>query len=108
LTLTDWGAVEIRRYGAAGQPLVIKPDEVDDPDLLIELANTLIDEIPYFERRSVTGWPPGSVGDLSVRIGYDWRDLVMAGYSDAQIRGVLDGAYTVQELLGCRPEGRRR
>ena len=33
----------------------------------------------------------GGVGDLSVRLGYDIRDIWMCGYSDEQINGVLIG-----------------
>ena len=108
LILGDVGAVEIRRIGAKDPPLVLEPGEVEDPLLLVDLANALISEIPYIKRRSISGWPPGSVGDLSSRIGYDWRELVIYGYSDEQIRGVLNGDCTVHELLSRRPEGRRR
>lgn len=50
-----------------------------------------------------TGFPPGSVGDLSVRIGYDVRELLVGGYDMKDIQGVIDGDYTLEELLyrGC-------
>lgn len=48
--------------------------------------------------------PPGSSGDLSLRPGYDWRDLKMSGYSDKQIRGVLDGDCTLPALFKIKPE----
>ena len=53
--------------------------------------------------RSETGWPPGSIGDISARIGYDVRDLKMAGYSDAEIDEVLYGRCTLAELLQRAP-----
>lgn len=50
----------------------------------------------------------GSIGDLSVRLGYDIRDIWMAGYSDEQINGVLIGEYTLDELWKMEPLGNDR
>ena len=58
------------------------------------------------EVQSGSGFPPGSVGDTSSQVGYDVRDLLMAGftrteistYSNEQIRGVIDGQLTLSEL----------
>lgn len=50
----------------------------------------------------------GSIGDLSVRLGYDIRDIWMAGYSDEQINGVLLGEYTLDELWTMEPHGNDR
>ncbi|MBN1136731.1 MAG: hypothetical protein JXM73_09095 [Anaerolineae bacterium] len=44
---------------------------------------------PYLAHRSTTGWPPGSIGDISARIGCDVRDLLIAGYTHDQIAGLL-------------------
>ena len=33
----------------------------------------------------------GTIGDLSIRLDYDIRDIWMCGYSDEQINGVLIG-----------------
>ena len=49
-------------------------------------------------KRTDTGWPPGSIGDLSVRVGYDVRDLKMAGYEWDEIQEVADGKITLAEL----------
>jgi len=50
----------------------------------------------------------GNIGDLSVRLGYDIRDIWMAGYSDEQINGVLIGEYTLSELWKMKPLGNDR
>lgn len=58
------------------------------------------------DQRSASGFPPGSVGDVSSQVGYDVRDLLMAGftrseiasYSNEQIMGVIDGHFTLAEL----------
>jgi hypothetical protein len=55
-----------------------------------------------------TAFPRGSIGDLSVRIGYDVRELLMAGYSIEEIHGILRGEYDVQELLRRKPGKRSR
>ncbi|MBV6395129.1 MAG: hypothetical protein HFACDABA_00700 [Anaerolineales bacterium] len=50
----------------------------------------------------------GTIGDLSVRLDYDIRDIWMAGYSDEQINGVLIGEYTLAELWEMAPLGNDR
>jgi len=45
----------------------------------------------------------GGIGDISGRIGYDVRELLMQGYSMPEIHGIMRGEYTVQELLKMRP-----
>jgi hypothetical protein len=50
-----------------------------------------------------TGWPPGSIGDLSARVGYDVRDLIMAGYGWDEIHEVAYGRITLDELLKRGP-----
>jgi hypothetical protein len=50
----------------------------------------------------------GNIGDLSVRLGYDIRDIWMAGYSDEQINGALMGEYTLSELWKMEPLGNDR
>ncbi|MFQ5436425.1 MAG: hypothetical protein ACE5FD_16295 [Anaerolineae bacterium] len=52
--------------------------------------------------------PPGSIGDISLRLGYDVRDLILSGYSDEQIQGVLDGEYTLADLFKMKPAGNLR
>jgi hypothetical protein len=55
-----------------------------------------------------TGFPPGSMVDISMRIGYDVRDLKMAGYSDAQIDRVLYGQIELEDLFDMQPENGRK
>lgn len=50
----------------------------------------------------------GNIGDLSIRLGYDVRDVWMSGYSDDQINGVLIGEYTLSELWKMKPLGNDR
>ena len=52
-------------------------------------------------------FPPGSVGDLSLRIGYDIRDLVMQGYSWDEIQDVVYGRCTLEGLLSRGPRRKR-
>ena len=52
-------------------------------------------------------WPPGSIGDISAKLGYDVRDLKMAGYSDDEINQVLFGQRTLDDLLKSKPRSRR-
>jgi len=58
------------------------------------------------ERKTESGFPPGSIGDVSSRIGYDVRDVLMAGFTHAEINeftkedilGVMHGEYSLKEL----------
>jgi len=50
----------------------------------------------------------GTIGDLSVRLNSDIRDIWMAGYSDEQINGVLIGEYALDELWKMEPQGNDR
>lgn len=105
LRLDGNGNAQVRRLGCAEPPLIIKADEVDGIALFMQVVNHLIAAIPYIQRRSASGWPPGSIGDLSARIGYDVRELLIVGYTDAQIRGLTRKEYTLEELLKQRPKG---
>ena len=49
-----------------------------------------------------------SLRDVSYRLGYDVRDLFIAGYSVEQINGVLTGKYTLQDLLKMEPQRPQR
>jgi hypothetical protein len=105
LRLDADGNAIVRRLGWDEPPIVVQAAEVADVDLLVQVTNALIAAIPYLQRRSSTGWPPGSIGDVSARIGYDVRDLLVAGYTDDQIRGLLRKEYTLDELFKQRPKG---
>jgi hypothetical protein len=52
---------------------------------------------------SGTGLPRGGIGNISARIGYDVRELLMQGYSMPEIHGIMRGEYTVHELLKMKP-----
>jgi hypothetical protein len=106
LRLDADGNVLVRRLGADEPPTLVPAAEVDDADRFVRATNHLIEAIPYVRRRSRTGWPPGSIGDLSARIGTDVRDLLIAGYTDAQIRGLLRREVTLDELYKQRPKGK--
>ena len=103
LTLDEGGNVEVTRIGTKEPWLVVPAEDLDNVTLMLVVVNQLVNEVPYIQRRSVTGWPPGSVGDISARIGYDWRELKMAGYSDREIDRVVYGDLTVEELLKRKP-----
>lgn len=53
-----------------------------------------------------SGFSPGSIGDMSNRIGYYVREFLMAGfthhelyeYTKNEMLGVLEGKYTLKEL----------
>jgi len=47
----------------------------------------------------------GSIGEISARIGGDVRELVVMGYSDAQILRVLSGELALSDLLSQLPAG---
>lgn len=60
-------------------------------------------------RKKQKAWAlAGTIGDLSIRLGYDVRDVWMAGYSDEQINGVLIGEYTLSDLWKMKPLGNDR
>jgi hypothetical protein len=107
LRLDTDGNVLVHRLGWDEAPIVVPAAEVEDIDLFVRATNHLVQAIPYLQRRASTGWPPGSIGDLSVRIGTDVRELMIVGYTDRQIRGVLRGEYTLDELYKRRPKGKR-
>jgi hypothetical protein len=50
------------------------------------------------DTRTKSGWPPGTIGDLTVRVGTDVRELMMEGYRLEQIYDVADGKYSLEEL----------
>lgn len=50
------------------------------------------------------GVEPGSIGDLSTRLNYDVRELMMEGYRLDEIYGVLQGEYSLQELRQKKPK----
>lgn len=106
LSLDADGNVLVHCLGSEEPPIVVPGAEVVDAARFVRITNRLIRTIPYLQRRSSTGWPPGSIGDVSVRIGTDVRELLIAGYTHHQIRGLLRGDYTLDELYEQRPKGK--
>jgi hypothetical protein len=100
------GAALLRRNGLDEPPFVIRPGDVTDIELFVELVNHLIASIPQEQRRQYTGWPQGSIGEGSDWLGTDMRELLIAGYTDEQIRGVLRKEYTLDELYRRKPKGK--
>jgi hypothetical protein len=107
LRADDRGNIVICRIGTSEPWLVLPAASVDNVGVMLEAVNQLVKDAPYLERRSVTGWPPGSVGDVSARIGYDMRELMMAGFSREEIHTVLHGGCTLEELLERGPQNGR-
>ena len=107
LSLDEGGNIVIRQLGIAEPRLVVHAITVDDVDNMIEVINRLVKDIPYIKRRSVTGWPPGSIGDLSARVGCDVRDLLIAGYTHADLWDVTSGRCTLEELRQRGPSRKR-
>lgn len=50
----------------------------------------------------------GTIGDVSIRLDFDVREIWMSGYSDEQINDVLIGEYTLDELWKMEPLGNDR
>jgi hypothetical protein len=48
-----------------------------------------------------------STHEASVQLNYEVRDLLNSGYTPAQIDGVLDGEYTLEQLLQMPPGNTR-
>lgn len=82
---------------------VEKVESQMDPETPERISKAKTQNLP----RSETGWIAGSVGDISARIGYDVRDLIMDGYSQDEIDDVLYGRRTLEELLKSGPERRK-
>jgi hypothetical protein len=99
LVITGYGNVQL---------LAVPAETIEGVGSLELLINRLVARVPYLERRAPSGWPPGSIGDISSQIGYDVRELYITGYSDAQIRRVRSGEITLDDLLRVKPEGRRQ
>lgn len=57
--------------------------------------------------RTGSGFRPGGIGDLSVRVGYDVRDLIMEGYTWDEIHDVAGGRYSLAELRRRGPRSKR-
>src|SRR5262245_40853713 len=46
-----------------------------------------------------------NIGETSMRLGEDVREVWGKGYSDEQINGVLTGKYTLEDLYKMKPDG---
>jgi hypothetical protein len=106
LRLDADGNVLIRHLGRDQVPFAVPAVQFEDADWFVRVTNHLLDAIPYVARRSTSGWPPGSIGDISSRIDTDVRELLIVGYTNDQIRGLLRREYTLEELSKQRPKGK--
>jgi hypothetical protein len=61
----------------------------------------------YLDRRKRTGYSE-DMGEISVRIGYDVRDLYMEGYTREDINGILRGEYDLEALRRRGPAKKRK
>jgi hypothetical protein len=105
LRLNAEGNAGVRRLGWDELPFIVQATEVDDISLFVRVVNQVLAAIPAERRSSSPGWPRGSIGEISAIIGYDVRDLLVAGYTDDQIRGLRRKEYTLDELCAMRPKG---
>ena len=109
LSLDERGDILVRRSGEPRDASVsASVSNAADADALLQVVNQLLAEMPAREKRTVSGWPRGTIGAISAEVGYDVRDLYMSGYSDRQIWRVRQGELTLEELFQQRPEGRGR
>ena len=58
---------------------------------------------PKPSRPKKSPFPPGSIGDVSSRIGYDVRDLLIAGFDHSDIADLETGRITLDELFKRGP-----
>jgi hypothetical protein len=49
-----------------------------------------------------------TIGEISMRLGEDVRDVWIKGYSDDQINDVLTGKYTLDDMYKMEPKGNNR
>lgn len=57
--------------------------------------------------RSKSSIASRNIGDISAEIGYDARDLRVAGYSWKEIEGVVNGEYSLETLLARGPASKQ-
>ena len=108
LSLDERGDIVVRQSGARDASLSASVSNAGDADALLRVVNQLLAEMPLSEKRTVSGWPRGTIGAISGEIGYDVRELYISGYSDQQIWRVRQGELTLDDLFQQRPEGRGR
>lgn len=96
------GQIAIWQIGAKQVTTLLGQTAVPDVELFVSVVNTLIATIPPAKRRTADGFIPGSIGDVSARIGHDVRELRMLGFSHDDIARVERGEISVQDLLRRR------
>lgn len=96
--------VKLMHYGHTKEAILLEKESLLEHRLFVTLLDQLIEQVPALERRSVaTGFPDGSIGDISVRIGTDVRELYLDGYTQMDIHEVLQGKLSLNELLQQGP-----
>ena len=102
--LEPGGDIKLTHYGHTKEMVLIQKDILSDHELFVDTLRQLIEQVPLLDRRSVaTAFPPGSIGDTSVRIGTDVRELYIDGYTQADIHKVLTGELSLSELMRQGP-----
>ena len=98
------GDIKLTHYGHTKETVLLKKESLVEHQLFVNLLNQLIEQIPHIKRYSIsTGFPYGSIGDTSVRIGMDVRELYIDGYTQADIHKVLQGELSLSELMKRGP-----
>ena len=78
-------------------------EQGDYLSLCLTLGAVVIIAIIYIAIKARQPAPPGSIADVSSRIGYDVRELLNTGYTQDEINGILRGEYDLEELLRRGP-----
>ena len=87
----------------------VPASKVANPWVFRALLNHVLGSRPPGERPDTTtisttlGAAPGTIGNLSARIGCDVRELLMDGYDLREVYGIARGEYTLYELLRKGP-----
>ncbi len=120
IRFTSQGSLEIKQKGSKKAWRTVFHPKIANYPTLKAMINRVVEQNPPSMQPPIRGAgqkpakvasrdgfsPAGSIGDLSARLGYDVRELMMAGYTLQQIYGVSEGEYTLQELLQSKPKGR--
>lgn len=70
------------------------------------VTQAVIEGVTVRSPKPTPGALSGSIGDISGRLGYDVRELLMDGYSMEQIHEILDGIISLEELQRSKPAGK--
>ena len=80
----------------------------NDYTFLLCLVVVLIVVAVIVIARSNSSISSRNIAEISAEIGYDARDLRVAGYSWKEIEGVVNGKYSLAALLERGPAAKRK